>query len=234
MTGTNRTAVRLLVPALLSALLVALTPGVSSARIAPAPGDHTIKVVSQRTYSDETGFHIYADLKNRTRSWRTKVRATVMFYNSAGKRIFRSIGYPEQSYVAPRGHMSFHFYRTTVPPGGYHHYKITFTSKKARKKRIPAKRLRVAVGKVAPDPVIGGLNVPVTVTNRNHRKVRHVAVYVTLFDGAGRILTTYTGYNYTSPSVLKPRRSGAFTAYFGSRFDGVRRVNVMVEAKIRR
>lgn len=201
--------------------------------VAKAYDDKTIKVVSQRTYRDNHTITIYADLKNRTKVWRQDVRAIVTFYNKSGKRIGDGLTYPEQLYVRPGGHMSMKYYWTRVPKG-YHHHKFSFTSNKVKKKDRPASRMKFRIGKLSVDPDIGGLWVPVRVKNNNKKKVKHVAVYVTLYDKKGRILTTFTGFNYTKPSVLKPGQVGKIRVWFGSRYKRARQVNVMVEAGIRR
>lgn len=211
-------------------------PAVSASRtplkVAKPRDDKTIKVVSKRTYRDNHTITIYADLKNRTKTWRRNVRAEVTFYNKRGKRIGNGLTYPEQLYVRPRGHAALKYYWTRVPKG-YHHHKFTFTSKKLKKKHRPAARVKPKIGKLSTDPDIGGLNVPVRVKNNHKKKVKHVAVYVTLFDKRGRILTTFTGFNYTKPSVLKPGQTGRLSVWFGSRYKKVRRVNVTVEAGIK-
>jgi len=219
----------LTIPLLVLGLLGLVGPvTAASAKPAPTPpNDHTIKVVSTRMWRDDNTITIVADLKNTTKKWRKKVRGVVSFYNRKGKRLANDVAYPEQTSAAPRGHLSLKFYDVRTPRG-FHHYRLTFTSKVLKKK--PVGHLKIKVGEVAIDPDIGGLNVPVTVRNRNKFRVRHVAVVVTLFNKKGKVLNVFNGYNYTDPSVLAPGQAGSITVYFGSHFAGVRTVNVMAEA----
>jgi hypothetical protein len=222
-------------------VLVALTLAVSSApaveaRPSPVPreerakpaDDKTFAVESSRSWIEDGDLTIVADIRNRTRDWRKSVRGLVTYYTKAGKAIGSHVAPPQELYAAPRGHMSVKYFTSTIP-AGYHHYRLTFTSKAAKKRPI-AKKLAVVVGQVALDE-FGFLEVPVSVTNQNGHPVQHVAVHVALFDRKGKILTLFNGYNYTDPSVLQPGQTGSITITIGSHFEGVERVNVRVEAK---
>ena len=190
--------------------------------------DKTFKVVSSRSWIEDGDLKIVADIKNRTRDWRRKVRGLVTYYTKSGKPFASHVVLPQELYAAPRGHMSVKYFTSTVPDK-YHHYRLTFTSKIARKRPI-AKNLSVQVGQVAVDQ-FGFLQIPVSVTNNNGHAVEHVAAHVALFDNRGKILTVYDGYNYVDPSVLQPGQTGSKVFTIGSHFEGVHSVNVRVEAK---
>jgi hypothetical protein len=201
--------------------------GVLAERAKPAD-DRSFAVVSSRSWVEDGDLTIVADIKNRTKTWRKGVRGLVTYYTSSGKAIASHVAPPQELYAAPRGHMSVKYFTTTIP-AGYHHYRLTFTSKAAKKRPI-AKKLAVAVGSVGLDQ-FGFLEVPVSVTNNNDHAVKHVAVHVALFDAKGGIVTLFDGYNYTEPSALQPGQTGSITITIGSHFEGVETVNVRVEAK---
>ena len=189
-------------------------------------GDGSFKVVSQRLVTRPSGsVSVFADIRNKTRQWRRDIRGQLCFYDAAGRVIGNELAISDPLVVGPRRRSP--FVVTDAAPSGWRSYTLRFTSKRSHRHTVD-KRVKVTTGHIGVDST-GSLNVPVRVRNRNKFAIRHTAVYVTLFDAAGRILSYTEGYNYTKPAKIRPGRTGRFTAFAFGYFQGVHRARIQIE-----
>ena len=190
-------------------------------------GDGTVKIKSQRIDTEPSGSTgVYLDLQNKTRTWRGRIRIQVCFYDASGKLVDNGLSFSDQIAVAPRQRIA--TYISDSPTSTWDHLKVTFRSDPTRLRTV-SRKVKVTAGQAA--VVNGRFQLPVTVTNKNAFRIKHVAVYVTLFDAGGTIISSdLSTHNYTDPRTLKPRRSGTYLADAFADYAGVHRVQIQVEA----
>ncbi|MDF1606450.1 hypothetical protein [Nocardioides sp. YIM 152315] len=192
-------------------------------------GDGTFKVLSKRTapHQPSGSFGVYAWIQSRAKGWRTHVRGEICFFDKRGRVLETERSYADALAVAPRGKTS--FYISEDAPARWHHFTIRFQSRKTALRTV-RHHVDVATHDVRIDELTG-LQVPVTVTNRNPFTIDHVRVFVTLFDRRERIVSTnLMTYDYTDPDRLPAGASGEFVARSFHSHRGMERAVVQVEA----
>jgi hypothetical protein len=197
------------------------------ARRSCGKSDGTFKIKSQRIDAEPSGnTGVYLDLQNRTRTWRGPVRIQVCFFDAAGRLVDNGLTFSDQIAVAPRQRIS--TYISDSPPSTWDHLTVRLRSDPTRLRAV-SRKVKVKAG--APAVVDGYFQLPVTVTNKNAFRIKHVAVYVSLFDASGTIISSdLSTYNYTDPRNLRPHKSGTYLADAFADFEGVQRVSIQVEA----
>lgn len=221
----------LAVPALPGAGRAAMpvSPRTGAAKLDCWRGDGTFKIRS-RTVDARTPaamWQIEADVKNTSKKWRGKVRGQVCFYNARGKLIGNEWAPADQLVFAP--HARGPWVLATDAPAGFDHYTVRFTSKKS-KLRTVRHHVKVTTHDVHVGDT-GSLVVPIKVRNRNPFTIRHVAVYATLFNAKGRIVSSDDPLtNYTRPSKLRPGQVGKYEAHSFLHRKGADHVRIQVEA----
>jgi hypothetical protein len=192
------------------------------------PGsDGSVKVLSRHVVDEPAGtVGVYLDVRNRTRAWRGQLRGHLCFYDAQGHLVDTGLWFSDQIAIGPKQRIS--TYMSEDPPSSWDRVKVTFRSKKT-KLRAVSHHVKVKVGKVR--MVDGHLQVPVKVRNKNRFAIRHVAVYVSLFDDRDRIISMDLSVgNYTDPRRIKPGKVGRYVADAFADADGLHHVRVQVEA----
>lgn len=192
-------------------------------------GDGSFRVVSKRVDRSEPSGNVgvYVWIKNRSKQWRGSVRGQICFYDRQGRVVDDGLWHADPLVVGPKRSIPFYF--SERPRAQWHHFTVSFTSKRSRLRTVDRK-IAVRTHDIRID-ALTGLEIPVRVTNRNRFPVEHVAVYVTIFDRRDRILSTnLMTYDYTDPSRLRPGRSGEFIARSFHTHRGMERAVVQVEA----